>query len=67
MKRKPTANSILLRALRVLRGSQCEHTTTPGLGHCFREGRTIGAKYGADKACTACIADRALKLAAAIK
>lgn len=64
-KRDPTR--ILLRALRVIRGSKCSNVTTPGHGHCFRHGRTIGAKYGADRACDACIADRALKLAASIR
>lgn len=64
-KRHVSATSTLLRALRVIRGKGCHNVTTPGHGHCFRFGRTIGAKYGADRACDACIADRALNRAAA--
>lgn len=65
-KRNPTAASILLRALRVIRGKHC-HKSTVGIGSCFRDGHTIGAKYMADRACDACIADRALNLAREVK
>ena len=63
----PTPTRILLRALRVIRGADCHNSAGGDLGSCFRRGRSIGAKYGADRACDACIADRALKLAASIK
>lgn len=66
LRRHITPEQILLRALRVIRGNACSNNTT-GLGSCFRFGRTIGAKYGAERACDACIADRALRLAASIK
>lgn len=66
-RRTTTATMVLTRALRVIRGKKCEKVTTPGHGHCFRDGRTIGAEYLAFRACDACIADRALKLAAKIK
>lgn len=57
-KRQRDPTRILLRALRVIRGSKCSNVTTPGHGHCFRAGRIIGTKYTADRACDACIADR---------
>jgi hypothetical protein len=63
-RRRPTALSTLLRALLVIRGTNgCENSTTGGFGDCFRRGRTIGAKYGAYRACDACIAHRAIELA----
>lgn len=65
--RRSNPTAVLLRALRVIRGSHCENTSRGGLGSCFRFGRTIGAKYLAERACNACIADRALKIAASIK
>jgi hypothetical protein len=51
----------LIEAMFLLRGSgRCEHFTHP-VGACFAEGRTPDAEYGADKCCTACVADRALR------
>lgn len=38
----------------------CANTTTPGLGHCFDDGKTADAKYGIDMACPPCIAHAAL-------
>jgi hypothetical protein len=38
----------------------CEHSTT-GIGSCFRNHRTADAHYGADRACTACIAWQVLR------
>lgn len=37
----------------------CEHSTA-GIGSCYKDGRRADAKYGADQACDACIAYRAL-------
>jgi len=38
----------------------CEHSTS-GIGSCFRNHRTADARYGADRACTACIAWQVLR------
>lgn len=41
-------------------GGDCENFIRPA-GECFKAGRKITAKYGADQACPACMAHRALK------
>lgn len=47
-------------ALERIAGNGCEHNTTPGWGHCYIEGRTPDAEFGADRCCDACIAHAAL-------
>jgi hypothetical protein len=56
-----TRTNPLVEAMFLLRGTgRCEHTIAP-VGACFLEGRTPDAEYGADKCCTHCIADKALR------
>lgn len=47
-------------ALRIIAARDCENYTT-GLGSCYENGRTPDAKFGAERCCTACIADSGLK------
>ena len=54
----PLRNALLL-LIDQSQGS-CANTTTPGLGHCFDDGKTADAKYGIDMACPACVAHAAL-------
>jgi hypothetical protein len=46
-------------ALREIRGSHCINTMM-GLGYCYKNGGKEDAKYGAERVCDACRADRAL-------
>lgn len=48
-------------ALRLIAADGC-HTFTTGLGSCLKpgSGRAIGARYGAERACDACLAHAAL-------
>ena len=46
-------------ALKLISGDRCENYTGGGW-QCFRNGRIADAKYGADRACDACIAAWAL-------
>ena len=45
----------------LIRGTKCERVTTPGFGHCFRDGRVASALYSDDQACDSCIANAALE------
>jgi hypothetical protein len=45
--------------------NSCQSYTT-GLGSCFRNGRSLDAKWGADKVCDCCIAAAALQKAQSI-
>lgn len=47
-------------ALRLIAGTKCNNFTT-GLGSCFRNGRSAWAYYGAEAACSACIAHEGLQ------
>lgn len=49
----------VLAGLLQIRGDVCENFTD-GLGACYRAGRSPSAQYGADRCCTACIADAIL-------
>jgi hypothetical protein len=59
------ASDPLRRLARVLlkrSGGRCENFTRLA-GECFKSGRRVLAKYGAEQACPACLAHRALTLA----
>ena len=45
--------------LGLIAGQKCEVVTT---GDCRSSGRILGARYGADKWCSACMAAEALRL-----
>lgn len=51
----------LVEALELIAGDRCERTHMGKLGTCFSDGRTVDARYGADRACDACIAWVALE------
>jgi hypothetical protein len=48
-----------IQTLRHIMGDECESFTS-GLGSCYEEGRSPGAKYTADRCCVNCIAHRYL-------
>lgn len=52
----------LARVLLMRSHGKCETYTHPA-GACFKYGRKVTAKYGAEQACPACLAQRALTLA----
>lgn len=60
MKRDPLKAALRLLVKRA--GGVCENYLQP-LGECFKSGRKANAEFLADRACTACVADRALKAA----
>lgn len=51
----------VLETLELLAAGGCETTHKAPGGACFKDGRTVDAQYGADRACTACIAWAALE------
>lgn len=48
-----------IQTLRHIMGEECESYTS-GLGSCYEEGRSPGAKYMAERCCVNCIAHRYL-------
>ncbi len=60
--RGPPINGPLAATLFMLRRSgRCSAFTKQRAGYCFTQGMQSDAVYGADQACTVCIADKALK------
>lgn len=60
VQRQQRENAVLSDALRLITRGGCESFTTE-IGSCLRWGRTIDAKYLADRACMPCIANAALE------
>lgn len=60
LKELETASELRV-ALILIRGEKCESVTTPGFGHCLKNGRVVSAQYGDDQACHSCIAKCSVK------